>query len=441
MEEKELKLKQAIHDAYNAMLGSKTPREFQLETLFNLSKIRSDSENRAYIVVATGGGKTTVAVMDLLMFADNYYKHHGTFPKILWLAHRKELLDQATEDLVQSNSNLDEVSELDNQRETLIEAEINSEEQIAGLSIPVIRDPGLYNNSDSQGILVTSVQKMYNQKDSFAKDSFDYIVIDEAHHAYARTYQEILEHFDGAFQLGLTATPYRFSDRRDVGDYFLNKAMDKNLVDLVNTGLLTTHYFNLVKTNITLEDVNMNGPEYALPALWKRIKASCRNDVIVDTFLSFSKQTGHYARLGNSNLDLEKKAKAPTLVFAINQEHAKTLAQAFQEKGVLADYLIGSANAKTRTQKIEDFKNGKIQVLVTVDILNEGFDFPPIELILMTRPTRCKTIYLQQLGRGSRLSPLTNKSSVLIIDFVDNMSAYQQAVSYTHLTLPTILRV
>ncbi|MFA5927935.1 MAG: DEAD/DEAH box helicase family protein [Candidatus Margulisiibacteriota bacterium] len=507
----------------SALNGSKKSRDYQLETLQNLNQLRAEGQKRAYMVYATGGGKTTTAAVDLLLFAKDFFAKNGRMPKVLWLAHRKELLEQAEVDISAKVNALSEQedkedqlnSELDNERADKISQVLAKEEAQTDTKLSINNDIDKY----TDGVLITSIPKVRNRLDKLAPETFDYIVVDEAHHSYAPTYQQILEHFKPSFLLGLTATPWRFSDRRHIGDYFQNLAMEKDLVSLVQEGHLTSHYFHKVKTNITIDNVEMQGNDYNASSLWKAVEEGQRDQLVVDTYLQLKEQKGHYAHLGKGKLDLAKKAESPALVFAINVAHAAALAKRFRDNGISARPLVGRLSKETREgllacykgyvprkllanikevpsteQLIIDLqKNGyldqdlkrtpkleaklkplrengaldirgqwlnkdvpndmllglgtmsrteemavisrlqyaKVDMIVAVDILNEGFDYPPIELVLMTRPTRSKTIYLQQLGRGSRLSDSTGKSSVLVIDFVDNMSVMNRAVTHS----------
>jgi superfamily II DNA or RNA helicase len=474
---------------YEAALGpDKDSRDYQYEALWNLDSFRRDGETRAYVVLATGGGKTEVAVADILSISKDFNHSHSRNPRILWLAHRHELLSQASKSFLSSSNNANDPQKLlmlmesklrylssnvadeshvelsrriqnenwqndpivnnllletglledlgfqtdADAREEQLMQEIINEQVLMNVNLPVHND---YEQAmkDNEGFLVSSVMKIFNRLGELNTNQFDYIVVDEAHHAYASTYQSVLNYLTPNFLLGLTATPHRFSDRRHIGAFFHNNlAIDKNLVEMVNEGYLSTMYFYKVNTNIKIQSRSILG-DYDTGSLWKQLKDSDRDELIVETYLNLEKLTGDSQRLGKGKLNLAEKITKPALTFAINVDHANDLADMFRKNGVKAEAVTGDLDPAERKRRMQDYERGKIQMLVVVDILNEGYDYPPIEVILMARPTRSKLIYLQQLGRASRLSLATLKESALIIDFVDNAEVLKRPVYHAEI--------
>ena len=469
-------------------------RQYQVDTLHNLHKIRQNGGKRALIKLATGGGKTTIASMDIVIFAERFEKEMGRKPKILWLAHRKELLEQAEADM--SSINDSEIEEVEARKQELVGV-FSYEDECSGKKMEISTDI----NSYVDGVLVTSVQKLSREGNlDIIKYDFDYVVIDEAHHAYSDSYMRIINKFNNAFIVGLTATPQRFSDRRNVEVLFEKKALDLDLLKMIKMGYLTTMYFHKVETKVYLTSNNFQKGDFNLAEYWKKlgkVGQNQRDKLVVDTYLNIRGQKEHYARLGQGELELNHKAGAPAVTFAMNIAHAKNLTKLYQEKGVRAEVLHGKMSKKTReyvlgryrgevcehafsrhrnidvnfSKDIREYlveigvldsnmfslkasidsatvvldlpekmrwceqqvreelfrhsEKGKIQMIVAIDILNEGYDYPAIEVALMARPTRSKIVYLQQIGRLSRKSDATGKHSALIIDFVDNMGKYR----------------
>jgi superfamily II DNA or RNA helicase len=232
--------------------------------------------------------------MDVVLFSKEFEKKHGHKPNILWIAHRDELLNQADRDL---SGNLDRhTQESDETRTEEIVSELQLNEQRTGNNWTVTRNMDNYQS----GILVSSIQKLnYGENLEKFQAQFDYIVIDEAHHAYADSYMKVINKYPDAFILGLSATPERFSDRRNVIDLFKNIAIDKNIVDMVNQGHLTTLYFHKVETRITplSDDRNNTNSDFQLSSYWRNLGAEGqkqRDQLVVDTYLKLLKQEGYY---------------------------------------------------------------------------------------------------------------------------------------------------
>lgn len=418
-----------IKKAYDRMRNGKEYRQYQVDTLHNLTKVRNNGGKRALVKLATGAGKTTIASMDIMIFSKQFEKEHGRKPRILWLAHREELLTQAEDDVVErieaDNSNQDE------QRIESIVADIEKESVLMGDPLSVSREILEFKD----GVLVTSVQKLsYGDNLDDMQGDFDYVVIDEAHHSYADSYMKIIEKYKDAFFVGLTATPQRFSDRRNVEEIFPEIVVDRNLVEMIHDDYLSTMYFHRVDTDVSLAANYSQYGEYSLFKLWKSFGDEGqrkRDQLVVDTYLNLHDQKGHYSRIGQGKIDFEHKCDAPAITFAMNIEHAKSLAKLYTDSGVRAVAIHGKMSKAQRRETLEQYRLGEFSMLVAVDILNEGVDIPEIEVALMARPTRSKMIYMQQIGRLARKSEESGKKSALIIDFVDNMGEYNRPIVHS----------
>lgn len=342
-------------------------REYQQEALANLRAMRERKETIALLYQATGTGKTVTAVLDA--------KSVGG--KTLFVAHTKELINQAYDAF---NSLWKETTVgkfADNIKETTC------------------------------NVICGSVQSVALNLDNFAEDTFDYIIIDEAHHAAAETYQKILSYFKPKFILGLTATPER-ADDVNILDIFKNTAHKLDIETAVEIGALTTVRCIRIHTNIDMTKVRFNSVQYNIRDLDVKICVTERNKLIVDTWLNYVK---------------DKR----TVVFCASVKHAEQIAALFKDAGIDAVAVSGSMKTSERNEWLTKFADGKIKVLCACDLLNEGWDCPQTEVLFMARPTMSKVLYMQQLGRGMRLSE--GKPYLMVFDFVDNAGQYNAPYS------------
>lgn len=342
-------------------------REYQQEALANLKAMRERKETIALLYQATGTGKTVTAVLDA--------KSVGG--KTLFVAHTKELVNQA----------YDAFNSL--WKETTV---------------------GKFANNIKEttcNVICGSVQSVALNLDNFAEDTFDYIIIDEAHHAAAETYQKILSYFKPKFILGLTATPER-ADDVNILDIFKNTAHRLDIETAVEIGALTTVRCIRIHTNIDMTKVRFNSVQYNIRDLDVKICVTERNKLIVDTWLNYVK---------------DKR----TVVFCASVKHAEQIAELFKDAGIDAVAVSGSMKTSERNEWLTKFADGKIKVLCACDLLNEGWDCPQTEVLFMARPTMSKVLYMQQLGRGMRLSE--GKPYLMVFDFVDNSGQYNAPYS------------
>ena len=348
--------------------GSKLElKEHQKQALAALEEMRCNFETIALLYHATGTGKTVTAVMDAKRFGK----------RTLFLAHTVELVDQATKTF----------------RELWPRATV-----------------GRYVESMKQGnafVVCGSIQSVALNLERFKPDDFGYIIVDEAHHASADTYQKVLSYFTPEFTLGLTATPER-ADDKNILDIFKNTAHKLDIQTAVEIGELVPVRCIRIHTNIDLTKVRFNSVQYNIRDLESKIYVPERNQLIVDTWLQYVK---------------DKR----TVIFCASVKHAQEIAGRLHDAGVSAEAVSGEIKASDRREVLARFEKGETKVLCACDLLNEGWDCPATEVLFMARPTMSKVLYTQQLGRGMRLSP--GKESLMVFDFVDNASQYNMPYS------------
>lgn len=355
-----------------------TLRPYQQEALQSVKDNFQKGIFKQLIVLPTGSGKTVI-------FSHIPQVIEDSLPMLV-LAHRSELLSQATEKILWSNPQFDIQTE--------------KAEEVADLTGDVIvASVQTLGRSDSKRIL------------KFPKDYFKSIIVDEAHHASAESYRRILDYFNPKFLLGVTATPQR-SDSIRLTDVFQEITYYKNIQDLIKEGYLSRIIGYRVKTNTDISEVETSHGDYTLSQLEDKIDNTERNTLVVKSYLQFA-----------SN----KKA----VVFASGVNHAKHLAASFTQNKIPVRVVVGDTPDEERKQILLDFKNGDIKVIVNVGVLTEGFDEPSIDAIIIARPTRSTLLYTQIVGRGTRI--FEGKEHCIIIDIAD------ATVGKKPLGLPTLL--
>lgn len=342
-------------------------RPHQEEALAALAKMREERKTIALLTHAQGAGKTVTAITDA--------KRLGG--RTLFLAHTRDLVNQAYEKF----------------RELWSEAS-------TGLFFGGVHEPHAHN-------IVGSVQSVADKLGEFSPDAFSYLVVDEAHHATAPTYKRVLGYFRPQFLLGLTATPDR-ADGQSVLELFRDCAHRLGLREAVELGELAPIRCVRVRTNVDLGKVRFNQVQYNRRDIEEAIVIPPRDRLIVKTYLDHV--PGRQA-----------------VAFCVNVRHGEELAEQFRLAGVAAQSVSGRMPTKQREDHLKKFHEGELRVLCACDLLNEGWDCPDVEVLLMARPTLSKVVYLQQLGRGTRKAP--GKECLIVFDFVDNSHRYNQALS------------
>ncbi len=338
-------------------------REHQKAALANLAEMRSRNESIALLYHATGTGKTVTAISDARICGG----------RCLFLAHTRELVEQAANTF---RSLWPEVT--------------------VGIYMEGVKETDTH-------VVCGSIQSVALHLDRFRDDAFDYLIVDEAHHAAADTYQKVLAYFKPKFTLGLTATPERSDDKTSILEIFKNTAHKLDLQTAVEIGELVPIRCIRIHTNIDLTKVRFNSVQYNIRDLESKIYVPERNALIVDTWMQYAQGRR-------------------TVVFCASVKHAQDIAELFRQRGIAAAAVSGGMKQSERSEFQDKFVAREIQVLCACDLLNEGWDCPEIEVLFMARPTMSKVLYTQQLGRGMRL--YDGKESLMVFDFVDNASQY-----------------
>ncbi len=347
------------------------PHAYQKEILERLAVEREiHKRNRNLVVAATGTGKTVISAFDFRRF----YKANPT-AKFLFVAHREEILKQARSTY-----------------RAVLRVHSFGELWVGGI------EPEHFNQ------IFASVQTLNSRFDQLtvSPDFYDFIVIDEVHHISADSYRPILNYFTPKILLGLTATPERH-DGSDIREDFCGTiAAELRLPEAINQRHLCPFQYFGLDDPTDLSNVQWVKGRY-LPSELTRIYTA--ND----------QRIGHILRSMEEVIGKIHKIKA--LAFCVSQDHAQYVCEKFLLKGIKSAVLT-SSNSQDRVRLREQLISGKINVLFVVDIFNEGVDIPEIDTVIFLRPTESLTVFLQQLGRGLRLSD--GKDCLTVLDFVGN---------------------
>ena len=327
----------------------------------------------------TGTGKTVV----LASVVESFLGEHPL--KSVWIvAHRRELVSQIQETIERVFSNRLAEKE-DGSSDNLIEKPLDS-------SLFTLR---------SSLIKAMSIQWLARHYDEIGEEP-GMIVIDEAHHALAKTYKEMWDRFPKAKFLGLTATPCRLNGK-GFTDLFDVLVQSWSVPEFISKGRLATYDFVSIKSNGVTQRL--------IDSLQKRGADGDYQNKEMDMLLN---KRPSIERLYRSFEEYGKDRKG--IVYAINISHAKKIVELYQEHGIKAVAIDSKTPAAERQADIEAFKKGDIQVLVNVDIFSEGFDCPDVEFVQLARPTLSLAKYLQMVGRGLRVAK--GKKCCVIIDNV-----------------------
>jgi len=337
------------------------PNIMQKEAMISLDELRTKGEKRGLLIAATGTGKTYLSIFDVKQMQPK---------KVLYVAHRDMILNKSA----QSFKNI-----------------------LPGINVGFLT--GKYKEVEAD-YLFASVFTLAKDEylNLFPKDEFDYIIIDEVHHAGAESYKKIINYFEPKFLLGLTATPER-TDGFDIFEMFhnnvpyeirLHKAMEANL-------LCPFHYYGLSDFTVDGEVIDEKS-DFAKLVSDERIK--------------------HIERA--IQIYRNKRYPVKGLIFCSRIEEAFELAKKLTADGFISKCLTGENTDEQRERVIQELEddNNPLQYIITVDIFNEGVDIPAINQVVMLRPTQSSIIFIQQLGRGLR--KYQGKSYVSVIDFIGN---------------------
>jgi superfamily II DNA or RNA helicase/diadenosine tetraphosphate (Ap4A) HIT family hydrolase/HKD family nuclease len=342
-----------------------TPNQVQVEAKAALEATRIEGHRAGLVVMATGLGKTWLAAFDSM---------RPEFKRILFVAHRDEILSQS---------------------------------RSVFRTINPTANPSIYagDSKDKSGkVVFASVQTLHHHLDEFEREEFDYIVIDEFHHAAATTYRKVLSHFTPKFMLGLTATPER-ADSADLlalcGD---NLVYDCGLTRGIELGLLSPFKYRAIKDVADYAEIPWRGGRFDAEELTRCLETQQRAEQVFDEWMS------------------SEGSSKRSLGFCCSVSHADFMAQYFRDQGTNAVAVHSGGSSAPRIDSLDALRDGELPIIFAVDLFNEGVDVPAIDLILMLRPTESATVFLQQLGRGLRVSE--GKSHLDVVDLVGNHKGF-----------------
>ncbi len=354
------------------------PHRVQREALLALRDVRQRGATRGLVVLATGLGKTWLAAFDWWQLG----KELGRRPRVLFVAHREELLAQAAHTfrrLIRAHGDRAHVTWC-----------VGAQGDLSGTCV------------------FASVAKLARseQIEALRRQRFDYVIIDEAHHTDAASYRGILAAVDPRFLLGLTATPER-ADQRDIFGLFDDRLVYRADIGRgVAEGMLAPfHYFG-IKDDIDYANIPWRNRTFDIEELARAAQTEARMQTL---WRAWAEHPGRH-----------------TLIFCCTQGHAGFVRDWLRERGVRVVAVHSGEGSDPRETSLRDLAAGTLDAVCAVDMFNEGVDVPAIDRVVMLRPTESGVLFLQQLGRGLRASQ--GKDAVVVIDFVGNHRVFLERV-------------
>ena len=341
------------------------PRGAQIEALCALENTRAEGAGRALVQAATGVGKTYLAAFD-----------SKDYERVLFVAHREEILKQAAQSF-KNVRNSDDYGFFDGESKC-------TDKSMIFASVATLGRSEYLNNK------------------YFAPDYFNYIVIDEFHHAVNDQYQRIVNYFKPQFLLGLTATPERMDGRNiyEICDY--NVPYEISLKEAINKGMLVPfHYYGI------FDDTDYS----KLHIVRGRYDEKELNKTYIGNVHRYELIYKYYCKYGSRQ----------ALGFCCSKEHAREMAREFSSRGIPSVAVFSDASGEyteKRNVAIQKLKNGEIRAIFSVDMFNEGVDSTSVDMVMFLRPTESPIVFLQQLGRGLR--KCRGKEFLTVLDFIGN---------------------
>ena len=341
-------------------MGGMSLRPYQQEAFESVFSEWTRGVRKTLLVLPTGTGKTIV----FSKIAEECVRRGK---KVLIMAHRGELLDQAADKILKS---------------TGLQCSVEKAEQSC--------------LGDWYRIVVGSVQTLMHERRlrQFRTDYFDVIIIDEAHHSISPSYQSVLQHFDRAFVLGVTATPDR-ADMKNLGSYYESLAFEYTMPQAIKSGYLVPIKALTVPLKIDISMVGISAGDFKVGEIGTALDPYLYQ--IADEMVKYC---------------MDRKTIVFLPLIATSQKFMGIL----NERGFVAAEVNGSS--EDRAEILQDFEDGKYNVLCNSMLLTEGYDCPAVDCIIVLRPTKSRPLYAQMIGRGTRLSPETGKEHLLLIDFL-----------------------
>ncbi|MEM9456218.1 MAG: DEAD/DEAH box helicase [Myxococcota bacterium] len=365
-------------------------RPYQRDCLRSIFAAYRAGRRRVLVSLPTGTGKTVV-------FSE-FPRFFRMKRRLLVLAHREELLEQAHHKFRRAHPTLRvEIEQAGRQA--------SAKAQVVIASVPTL------GRTDGKRL------------SRLRREDFFLVVVDEAHHAVAQSYLRIFDHFGlrepdtPRMLVGFTATPYR-SDKRGLGDVFEDIVFRRDLRQMIREGYLSRIRGWRISTNVDLDDVKVRHGDFVESQLAAAVNVALRNAAVVKAYLDFA--PGRRA-----------------VIFCADVAHAQAMAAAFVDAGVPAAALWGAMPKDARQATLAAFSAGQLAVLTNCMVLTEGFDEPRVDCVILARPTKSRLLYVQMVGRGTRLHP--DKDDLLVIDVVDNSRKHQLAGMHDMFKLPPAL--
>lgn len=340
-------------------------RDYQIEAWYRLWTRRKEGRRRALMHLATGLGKTSVAAVDVLHFL----REECPGSRVLFVSHMNDISYQAQQTFLHVNPHF---------------------------TTTFFRSGRKPKEAD---VTFATFQGLFQELDHIEPDRYAYIVWDEAHHTEAETFAAVRKYFNPIFELGLTATPER-ADGRDILNYFGKPLFSKSLADGIVEGWLSPVDYHIVFDEAIKKAMSEKFELDTIKQIRDLFAIRPRNEMISKEVLE---------RRHNIGMD-----HAKTIVFCQNKEAAEEMAVLLH-----GEFYHSGIETGQRLDILRRFRDGKLQVICTVDMFNEGIDIPDARLVVFLRSTSSRTIFEQQLGRGLRRSP--GKDKVTVLDFVANV--------------------
>ena len=405
--------------------NTRTPYEHQKKAMEALDKMNQEASYSTLVVLPTGGGKTYTASMWLLKNAIDKKK------KILWIAHRQMLLDQAAESFQKF-------------------AYTEVVPHISSFCFRIVSGASSHDRTSdirsSDNLLIVSkdsIGRNIERLDQWLKGEKElYLIVDEAHHSTAKTYRKVIDYVRAKVPnlklIGLTATPFRtaeeeqgllakiytdgISDGRVVhGDVGITYQI--GLKELINRQILAKPIFESFYTD------EEYGDSLGVDA-WESIQ---HLDVLPDEVAQQMADSAARNKLIVETYKAKQDEYGQTILFAVNVVHAIQLTSLFKKAGIKADFVVSSVkdaitgvtiSREDNERKLEDYRNGKLQVLINVNILTEGVDLPKTKTVFLARPTVSSILMTQMVGRALRGTAAGGTASAYIVSFVDHWNEH-----------------
>ncbi len=343
-----------------------TPRPYQKNAIDAVISRFKTGSRKLLLHLPTGAGKTIIATLlieKLINFSDT--------SKILFIAHREEILDQTKKTIKQHIPSID-----------------------------VQIEQGARSSSEEAQITIASVQSLIKRKEKYNPQNFSLIICDECHRALAPSWTDVISYFyenkkSDTLLLGMTATPKR-SDGRSALSVFDETAYEISRVELQDLGFLVPMQYYMIRTDLNLDNVKISSGDYQVGSLSKVMNTPEIRALALNAWM-------------------ERGLGKKTIAFCAGVEHARQTAADFEQLGIKAQVI--DARTANRKKILKKFRTKEIEVLTNYGVLTEGFDDPEIECILMARPTTSPLVYTQCIGRGLR--PNKKKKACTVIDIID----------------------